>query len=169
MQRIRGTLNTRTRAQFYKTCIQPCIDYCLLVWAYCGPEQKKLDHIICKTKQIITNCRHVNIDKSDFKQFCYAKLSDLAVFSVVRQFFTNVYSEDFNANLSLLNQINKSMSTHASFANKSYITLFKTSCDNCCLYTVPKLWNSLANNITSQCNVNAINFYLFKYVFTAVV
>ena len=61
------------------------------------------------------------------------------------------------------------MSTRASFANKSYITLFKKSCDNCFLYTAPKLKNSLPKNTTSQFNVNSFNTYLFKYVLTATV
>ena len=65
-----------------------------------------------------------------------------------------------------ISQINKSMSTRASFAGKSYITLFKMSYENCFLYIVPKLWNTLPNNITSQCNVNSFNTYLFKYVLT---
>ena len=148
-KRLWGTLNIQTPAQFYKTCIKPHIDY--------------------RAKQIITNCRCVNIEKSDFKQFCLAKFSDLVVSSVVPQYFTNVHSQDFNVNISLVSQINKSMSMCASFANKSYITFSKKSCDNCFLYTAPKLWNSLPNNITSQCKVNSFNTYLFKYVFTAIV
>ena len=55
-----------------------------------------------------------------------AKFSDLAVLSVARQFFTYTHSEDFNANISLLSKINKSMSTCASLANKSCITLSKS-------------------------------------------
>ena len=50
----------------------------------------------------------------------------------------------------------------ASFANKAYITLSKKSRDNCLLYSAPKLWNSLPNNITNQCNVKSFNTYLFK-------
>ena len=65
------------------TCVKPHIDYCLLVWAYCGSEQKKLDYIICRAKQIITNRRCVNIEKSGFKQFCLAKLFDLLVLSLI--------------------------------------------------------------------------------------
>ena len=61
------------------------------------------------------------------------------------------------------------MSTRASFANKSCITLSEKSRDNCFLYTAPKLWNSLPKNITSQCNVNSFSTYLFKYVLTATV
>ena len=55
----------------------------------------------------------------------------------------------------------------AFLADKSYIILSKKPCDNCFLHTAPKLWNSLLNIITSQCNVNSFNTHLFKYVFTA--
>ena len=45
----------------------------------------------------------------------------------------------------------------ASFAKKSFINLLKKSCNNCFLYTAPKLWNSLPNNITNQCNANSFS------------
>ena len=157
-------LNTRTQAQFYKTCTKPHIDYCLLVWAYCG--QKKLNHIICRDKQIITNCRCVNIEKSDFKQFYLAKFYGLVVLSVARlpTCILRILVQTYLYSVKLAK-----LSMRAIFANKSYITLSKKSCDNCFLYTAPKLWNSLPNNITSQCNVNSFNTYLFKYVLTATV
>ena len=83
----------------------------------------------------ITNCRCGNIEKSDFKQFCLAKFSDLVVLSIACQSFTNVHFEKLSAIIFLLSQINKSVSKRAPFANKSYITLSKKSCDNCFLYS----------------------------------
>ena len=52
----------------------------------------------------------MQIEKSDFSQFFLVKFFDLGVLSVARQFYTNVYSEDFNANISLLSQKTKAMS-----------------------------------------------------------
>ena len=169
LQRIGGTLNTRTRAQFYKTCIKPHIDYCLPVWAHCGAEQAKLDRTLTRAKQTIANSRCANIEKTDFKHFCLATFTDLTILAIACQYFNHVHSEDFNANISLLSQINKSMSTRASLANKSFIQISKKSCDNCFLYSAPKLWNSLPNSVTSQVNFSSFYQNLIQYVFPAAV
>ena len=68
-------------------------------------------HIICRTEQILTNCRCFNSEKPDFKQFCSTKLSEVIVLSVARQFFTNVHFEDFNANISLLSRLEAILKT----------------------------------------------------------
>ena len=48
LQRIGGTLmNTRARAQIYKTCIKPHLDYCLHLWAYCGPSRQNWTKQLC--------------------------------------------------------------------------------------------------------------------------
>ena len=89
-----GMLNTQTWAKFHKTYVKAHIDYCLPGWAYCGSEQKKSDHTICRVKQIITNCRCANIENSDFKLFCLATLSDSVILLTARQYFNHVHSED---------------------------------------------------------------------------
>ena len=58
---------------------------------------------------------------------------------------------------------------HFLLTNLIIITHSKKPRDNCFLYTAPKLWNNLPNNITSQCNVNSFITYLFKYVLPATV
>ncbi len=129
LQRIGGTLNTLTLAQFYKICFKPHIEYCLPVWTFCGFKLKKLNYIICRANKIITNCRLVVIKKSNFKQFCLTKFFGIVVLSVLPVSFLITCT---NANISVLSQINKTMSKFA-YVFKSYITLSQKSFNNCFL------------------------------------
>ena len=80
-----------------------------------------------------------------------------------------MHSENFNTNISLLIQIKKTMAICASLAKKSNITLSKKSRDDSFLYTAPKRWNNLPNNINSQCSVNTFHTDQWKYFLTATV
>ena len=125
LQRIGGTLNTRARAQIYKTCIKPHLDFCLPVWVYCRPEQAKLGKTITRATQIVTSCCRATVGKSGMASF-----NDLKTVAVACQLFNSIYSAD-SQHVSLLSHINKSMQTRASVVNKYLLTLSKRSCDNC--------------------------------------
>ena len=62
------------------------------------------------------------------------------------QFIKCVRSDDF-IDVSILRDFKKYMFIRASQCNKAYILTSKKAFDNCFLYAVPKLWNTLPNNI----------------------
>ena len=76
------------------------------------------------------------------------------------QFFNFVHVSSHNDSLftpfCTINTSEKSTSTRASLANKLQLPKSKHSSDNCFLYTAPKLWNKLPNNVT--CMSDCKNF-----------
>ena len=58
LRRIGSSLNIRSRAHAYKTCIKPHLEYCAPVWACCGGEQTAVDRVLERTNRIITSRRN---------------------------------------------------------------------------------------------------------------
>ena len=63
----------------------------------------------------------------------------------------------------MLSDVEKPMATHVSESFKLHIVKSKKSCDNCFLFTVPKLWNMLPNNVTCIVNFNAFHTSVVKH------
>ena len=133
LRRIGGSLNIRSHAHVYKTCIKPHLEYCLPVWACCGSEQTAIDRVLKRAKRIITNQRTDSIVAGDFNSFNLTSFANMKLISVTSQYFYSVNMPDCN-NITLLNQVNKSVHTCASQANKAYICKSKKSCDNCFVF-----------------------------------
>jgi hypothetical protein len=122
LRKIGGSLNTRSRAHIYKACIKPHLDYCLPVWACCGPEQALINKTLERTKRIVTNCKTAVIEKSDFNIFSLMSFVDLKLLSILCHYFYCMHVTDgnFNTNISLLKDNNSSMQTRASLSQKAH-------------------------------------------------
>ena len=65
----------------------------------------------------------------------------------------------------MLSDIEKPMATRTSDSFKLHKVKSKKSCDNCVLFTAPKLWNMLPNNITCIKNFNASRTSIVTHLF----
>jgi hypothetical protein len=170
LRRVGSSLNARARRHIYVTCIKPHIEYCLPVWAYCGGEEASIDKLLVRAKCIITNCKSGAVVNDDFNLYSIATFANLRFLSVVCQYFYFVHKRvngcDSVFSVPLLSQCNKSMSTRASVSNKVLLQSSKHSCENCFMFTAPKLWNSLPNTVTCLVNFNTFYTNVIKTVFT---
>jgi hypothetical protein len=164
LQRIGGSLNVRSRAHIFKTCIKPHLDYCLPVWAFCGAEHVTIDKLIVRAKRIITNSKVDTVQHDDFKSYGITSFHNLATIAVACQYFNSVHANNEDS-VSLLSQISgRTITTRASTSNKVCLDKSKKSCDNCFLYGAPLMWNNLPNSITILLSFSAFYSNLVKFL-----
>ena len=170
LRQISNSLNARTRAHVYKVFIKPDIDFYLPIWSQCGAAHtRRLNKLLQKVKRIITHDKSATVTNSDYKIYCLADFNSIAMYVSVCQFFNFVHVSSQNDLLFTLfctiNISDKSTSTRASLANKLQVPKSKHSCDNCFLYTAPKLWNKLPNNVTCKSDFKNFRAGAAKVIF----
>ena len=91
------------------------------------------------------------------------------MYASVCQFFNIVHVSSQNDSLfthfCTINTSDKSSCTRASLANKLQLPKSKHCCDNCFLYTAPKLWNKLPNNVTCMSDFKNFRTGAAKVIF----
>ena len=133
--------------------------------------------ILQRAKRIITHDMSATVPNSDYNIYCLADFNSIATYAWVCQFFNFVHVSGQNDSLftpfCTINTSDKSTSTRSSMSNKLQLPKSKHSCGNCFLYTVPKLWNKLTNNVTRISGfknfqagaAKSFSFGLFYYYF----
>ena len=108
------------------------------------------------------------MSNADFIAFCIANFNHTIVFyTVTCQFFYCIHSNNnvLNSTFKMLSVVEKLMATCASDSFKLHIVKSKMSCDNCILFTAPKLWNMSPNNVTCIKNFKAFRISVVKHLF----
>ena len=168
LSRIKEYLNIEQRTQFYKTYIQPHIDYCNLVWG--GTSQINLDRIFRLQKRackIILDYNIVNI---------YQSMEDLKILTVFERLFLRKSKFMFKVDRSetppyindMFNQriFDENMPLLRSAISSNFIPprpkkeIFKQSL----IYSGPIVWNSLPATLKNVNSVSSFHNHFIKWL-----
>ena len=168
LSRIKEYLNIEQRTQFYKTYIQPHIDYCNLVWG--GTSQINLERIFRLQKRackIILDYNIVNI---------YQSMEDLKILTVFERLFLRKSKFMFKVDRSetppyindMFNQriFDENMPLLRSAISSNFIPprpkkeIFKQSL----IYSGPIVWNSLPATLKNVNSVSSFHNHFIKWL-----
>ncbi len=168
LSRIKEYLSTEHRTQFYKTYIQPHIDYCSIVWS--GTSQTNLDRIFrlqkraCKiildynvenTLESMQNLKILTIFERIYLR--KAKFMFKVCNSETPPYITEMFSHrTANDNLPVL----RSETSNNFILPRPNKEIFKQSI----AYSGPIIWNSLPNQLKNLETVNSFHNNFIKWI-----
>ena len=168
LTRIKEYLSVDHRIQFYKTYIQPHIDYCNIVWG--GTSPSNLDRIFRLQKRACKVILDYNVDN------IFDSMQDLKILTVFERLFLRKAKFMFKVEKSLtppyinemfhLRNQNESLPLLRSTASSNFIPprprkeIFKQSI----MYSGPIIWNSLPPELKSLNTVNSFHNFFIKWL-----
>ena len=168
LSRIKEYLSVEHRTQFYKTYIQPHIDYCNLVWG--GTSQLNLNRLFRLQKRackIILDYNVENVLES------MKKLKILTIYERLflrkSKFMFKVYKSEtplYINEMFNLRAVNENLPVLRSSVSSNFTTprpnreIFKQSIT----YSGPIVWNSLPSELRNLDTVNSFHNYLIKWL-----
>ena len=168
LSRIKQYLSVEHRTQFYKTYIQPHIDYCNLVWG--GTSQLNLNRLFRLQKRACKIILDYNVEN------ILESMKELKILTIYERLFlrkskfmfkvykseTPLYiNEMFN-----LRAVNENLPVLRSSVSSNFTTprpnreIFKQSIT----YSGPIVWNSLPSELKNLDTVNSFHNYLIKWL-----
>lgn len=168
LSRIKIYLTTHQRIQFYKSYIQPHIDYCNAIWG--GTSQRNLDRIYRLQKRackIILDYQYVNIADSmeelkilNIYERIYLKKAKF-MFKISKSLTPEYINEMFH-----LRPLNNTLQSLRSSAAINYVLprphkeLFKQSL----IYSGPLIWNNLPDNLRQLGTIDSFHKNCIKWM-----
>ena len=168
LTRIKEYLNVEQRTQFYKTYIQPHIDYCNLVWG--GTSQMNLERIFRLQKHACKIILDYNVDN------VFQSMTDLKILTVFERLFLRKSTFMFKVKKSetppYINEMfdqrtyDQNMPLLRSALSSYFIPprpkkeIFKQSI----IYSGPILWNSLPSELKNLNSVSTFHNHFIKWL-----
>ena len=168
LSRIKEYLSVEHRTQFYKTYIQPHIDYCNLVWG--GTSQLNLNRLFRLQKRACKIILDYNIEN------ILESMQEIKILTIYERLFLRKSKFMFKVYKSETPQYINEMFTHRtvnenlpllrSNVSSNFITprpnreIFKQSIT----YSGPIVWNSLPSELKNLDTVNSFHNYFIKWL-----
>ena len=168
LARIKDYLNTSHRVQFYKTYIQPHIDYCNTVWG--GTSQVNLNRIFRLQKRACKIILDYNVEN------VLESMEELKILSIYDRLYLRkakfMYKISNNECPPYINELFherilhenvptlRSSSTHSFITPRPYKEIFKQSLT----YSGPIIWNSLPSGIKSLDSTDKFHSSFIKWM-----
>ena len=168
LSRIKTYLTTHQRVQFYKSYVQPHIDYCNTIWG--GTSQRNLDRIYRLQKRackIILDYKYDNIANSmeelkilNIYERIYLKKAKF-MFKISKSLTPKYINEMFH-----LRPLNNTLQSLRSSATINYVLprphkeLFKQSL----IYSGPLIWNNLPDDLRQLGTIDTFHKNCIKWM-----
>ena len=168
LSRIKTYLTTHQRVQFYKSYVQPHIDYCNTIWG--GTSQRNLDRIYRLQKRackIILDYKYENIADSmeelkilNIYERIYLKKAKF-MFKISKSLTPKYINEMFH-----LRPLNNTLQSLRSSATINYVLprphkeLFKQSL----IYSGPLIWNNLPDDLRQLGTIDTFHKNCIKWM-----
>ena len=168
LSRIKTYLTTHQRVQFYKSYVQPHIDYCNTIWG--GTSQRNLDRIYRLQKRackIILDYKYENIADSmeelkilNIYERIYLKKAKF-MFKISKSLTPKYINEMFH-----LRPLNNTLQSLRSSATTNYVLprphkeLFKQSL----IYSGPLIWNNLPDDLRQLGTIDTFHKNCIKWM-----
>ena len=168
LSRIKSYLTTNQRVQFYKSYVQPHIDYCNAIWG--GTSQRNLDRIYRLQKRackIILDYQYDNITDS-MEEFKILNIYERIYLKKAKFMFeiSNSLTPDYINEMFHLRPLNNTLQSLRSSAAINYVLprpnkeLFKQSL----IYSGPLIWNNLPDTLKQLGTINSFHRNCIKWI-----